>query len=634
MQPSLTSRLAMPGLTPLSAALLLALASLSSAAPLLAQTTTAGEGNPAASAAAQDNWLSGQIRQFRSYPLADRAYRLLEQGRVEEAAEQLRAGLAVAPQDAALRQTYLHVLYRLRRHTELQAQAERLVAQAPGNMSALLFLGLAQQGLGQHAAALSSFAKVYASERATRQDREFAAASAAEAALARKQYPQAIAALDSLRQFRNAYDVNHRRGTVLDAMGRSAQARAAYQEALGQAADGASRERTLAALGYLEIRDGNRGAAIAYGERILQTSPDNVEWLRTLTDLQYQEQNLAAAEAAARRAVAVTGAAQDRLLVANVLMGRRDYRGALAEYEQSLPGLGDPALRYQAAMGLGYAHDALRNAAGAREAFALANSIRPSPEAASAYAAAAAGAAASSGVSGDGAAGSSASGGGDIAPDSSTLSARYAAQGRTGQAIAVLERAVRAGGDDALRLQLAEIHAAQGDGPAAMKAIAGFKPATPEQRRRLAYVLGAAGERSRAIALLAPVAATPAHLLQLSQYHAAEGQTVEALAVLDKLLARRLEPQFRLQALRQSGYLLARSGQSEQALARFKEAIAAGGDDDATRLETAFLLAAGQRHDEALEQLLQVYGRQRSAPVALHIARAHAALARPQEAVD
>src|SRR5947207_11498893 len=61
----------------------------------------------ARSAAGEESWLQRQIVRFRGYPHLDRAYRLMKQGKAQDATDELASYLRRDPYDVAARKIYL-----------------------------------------------------------------------------------------------------------------------------------------------------------------------------------------------------------------------------------------------------------------------------------------------------------------------------------------------------------------------------------------------------------------------------------------------------------------------------------------------------------------------------------------------
>ena len=308
---------------------------LAASTPLSAKPATDKAGDAAIDLRQEENWLVAQLRKFRSYPHLHRAYRLLEQDKLDDAAQEIQACLDIAPANTGVRISYLHILYRQKRVDELLRQAEQVLQQEPANVQGLFYHGLASQMRGNTDAAISSLRRVYENASADGKDREFAAGNTADLAMSQKRYDDALNALTVLSTFQNTYAVHYRQGDALAALSRPDDAAQAYETALGKAASQAEQIQALSALGYLAQNKGETDKAIMYGKSILAKDPANIDWLRTLSDLYHQKKNYAKSELAARLALGASRAPQDRVRLANVLAARSNHAVAAGQYAKA-----------------------------------------------------------------------------------------------------------------------------------------------------------------------------------------------------------------------------------------------------------------------------------------------------------
>ena len=142
----------------------------------------------------EENWLQRQIREFRTYPHLDRAYRLLDSNRVPEARAELEAFLALDPRDPSARLTYVMLLHRLQEHRELIHQADILISAHQGFVPALLYRGLAHQALGAIDLATADFETAANSAHVQEPDRLFALNMVVDLAIQQQHYREALAA--------------------------------------------------------------------------------------------------------------------------------------------------------------------------------------------------------------------------------------------------------------------------------------------------------------------------------------------------------------------------------------------------------------------------------------------------------
>jgi tetratricopeptide (TPR) repeat protein len=343
--------------------------------------------NAAMQAPHAENWFQAQLRQFRTYPHLDRAHKLINLNKLNEAAGELEAVLSLDPSDVQAHLTYMSVLYRLQKFDEVVQQANLILQQHSDTPRAYLYRGLASQAKERAADALADYQNVMQSGTASKMDRIFAASTAADLALADKRYVDALAPLAFLEKFQSDFSIYFRRGRALEALNRFDGASNAYQAALKYAKNADERLRGLNALGFLDYRQGHIADAIAHGQAVLEQEPNNLIWLRTLGQLYFQQKNYELAAQAGSRALSIGARAQDRLFLANVLFEKKDFAKAVEQYAQLAHQSDDAALRYRAYMGMGYAYSSMSNFESGYDAFRQAIRIQPDKEALNALAA-------------------------------------------------------------------------------------------------------------------------------------------------------------------------------------------------------------------------------------------------------
>src|SRR6266478_5370553 len=149
-------------------------------------------------ATAEESWLQRQIRRFSGYPHLDRAYRLMKEGKAQEATDELASYLRRDPHDVAARQTYLVLLYEQGRYAETACEATSLLKNESQNASVLVYRALAEQRLGQTGEALMDFRDAAANVSAPRAERVVAANSEIELLIRKGNFAEAQKALEGI----------------------------------------------------------------------------------------------------------------------------------------------------------------------------------------------------------------------------------------------------------------------------------------------------------------------------------------------------------------------------------------------------------------------------------------------------
>jgi tetratricopeptide (TPR) repeat protein len=601
-----------------------------------AQATAPGEDRPLQSRQ-EGNWWQAQMRQFRSYPHLHRAYGLLDQGKLDEAADEMKAYLEIDPRDRNVRAMYISVLYRQKNTDQLLRQVAQLLAQDPEDVTALLYRGLANQLKGDFLDALVSFRQVYLNQKAGKEDRILAASTAADMALSHSRYLEALAALTALASVQNTWSVQYRLGEALAGSGNIAEAEHAYQAAVERTTNRDEKIRSQSALAYLAQKRGDSDRAIQYGEAILALDPMNIEWLRTLAYIHYSKKNYRQAQQMARRALGVTKALSDRIYLANVLAEEKSYAEAIDQYTIIAQEATDEHVLYDAHMALGYAYQATGNRAAAHQSFARAVQVKPAREAVDALTA--------TGMQ------AISAGARPVAPTdlaglladyenhrsahgAAAIGYLYAQTGSYAKAVAYLEDALSGRNEPAWRLLLAEQYANLGDRQKAGLAVAAYVPQTALDWRRLSEVYLKIGNREQAVAALSKGADTVEARLQLSQQYVDLQQPDKALAQLQAVLGTETQSGLRAQALRQVAYIELNSGNDQQAVAAFQSALGEGDTAPATRKDLGFLFMKLEQYPQAMEQFLHVLEREPTAQNMISVARTYSAMKQTEPALQ
>jgi len=175
------------------------------------------------------------ILRFRGYPHLDRAYRLMKQGKVQDATDELASYLRRDPYDVAARQTYLILLYEQGRYAETACEATSLLKDESQNASVLVYRALAEQRLGQTAQALMDFRDAAANVSAPRAERVFAANSEIDLLIHTGNFAEAQKAVEGIAREADDFAFYYRKGMVADALGHDVDAQSAYQAAINKA---------------------------------------------------------------------------------------------------------------------------------------------------------------------------------------------------------------------------------------------------------------------------------------------------------------------------------------------------------------------------------------------------------------
>lgn len=282
----------------------------------------------------EEGWWQRQFRQFHSYGHLDRAYRLMNEGRLAEAHQQFRHYLSLAPGDKNALVSYVNLSYQLKDYGEVVRVTSQLLDDAPDLDPMRLLRALARQQIDQLDGAFEDALIVGNSATADEADRRLALDTAAHIAVQRDQLTVAQDTLDLLLLRQPSHDVQVRRALVLQKLDRLPEAEDAYREALTLADNPAQRIDGHIALGSLLARqqkweDAERHFMLAY-----ELAPRNPDLLLQLAETAWAEQDFAQVKHWARERLAVSANRRAQELLAYVLYESGDYGGAVAELQQ------------------------------------------------------------------------------------------------------------------------------------------------------------------------------------------------------------------------------------------------------------------------------------------------------------
>src|SRR6266513_1398909 len=490
----------------------------------------------ARSAAGEESWLQRQIVRFRGYPHLDRAYRLMKQGKAQDATDELASYLRRDPYDVAARQTYLILLYEQGRYAETACEATSLLKdESSWSESVLVYRALAEQRLGQTARALMDFRDAAANVSAPRAERVFAANSEIELLIRNGNFAEAQKALQGIAREADDFAFYYRKGIVAAAANAVARSEAS---------------------GLLRAAH--------------EIEPHNIALIRALV-------------------------AVDRHV------GKYDEAEKLISALLEEPGGVED--RYRLTMTLAQIYQQLGRRLDAEATLRKAASIKMTPEALG------------------------------------TLATQLDMDGRTSEAAQILETSVALRPGAQVHAQLSVLYEKLGNRAAA---ITHLKDAlrmadTPTLHERLGYLY--AGNGSYASAAREFEQATPPRRPGLSHIHIAElyakgGDRSSELAHLDLAAAEPLEPASRRYVERQRGFLYSQLGNTEQSIAAWRAAVAAGLDDSAIHLDLGFALVQLQRWDAARAEFLRSNEREPSPRTLYYIAQCYRKLGQPDIAIN
>jgi len=554
-------------------------------------------------AAGEESWLQRQILRFRGYPHLDRAYRLMKQGKAQDATDELASYLRQDPYDVAARQTYLILLYEQGRYAETACEATSLLKDESQNASVLVYRALAEQRLGQTARALMDFRDAAANVSAPRAERVFAANSEIDLLIRNGNFAEAQKAVEGIARAADDFAFYYRKGVVADALGHDVDAQSAYQAAINKAIKNSDRATALAAAGQVAMRRSRWTEASGLLRAAHEIEPNDIDLIRALVAVDRQLGKYDEAVKLIRTVLAVAASRRDREVLAELSVSRKEWVRAAEQYTALLEEPGGVEDRYRLTMTLAQIYRELGRHLDAEATLRKAVSIKMTPEALG------------------------------------TLATQLDMDGRTSEAAQILETSGALRPSAQVHAQLSVLYEKLGKRAAA---IAHLKDAlrmadTPTLHERLGYLY--AGSGSYASAAREFEQATPRRRPGLWHIHIAElyakaGDRSSELAHLDLAAAEPLGPASRRYVERQRGFLYSQLGDTEQSIEAWRAAVAAGLDDSAIHLDLGFALLRLQRWDAARAEFLRSNEREPSPRTLYYIAQCYRKLGQPDIAIN
>ncbi|HSU30277.1 MAG TPA: tetratricopeptide repeat protein [Bryobacteraceae bacterium] len=298
--------------------------------------------------------LSADAERFRSYAQADKAYRLIQAGKLDLARQELVPLVEHSPEDARAGSLYVLVLYRLRDFAEVIRQANLMLTRQPHFIPALLYRSRAYLAAAQLNEAIAGFEMLEHQPELKPADRISTLATIAELCIRTKDYSRASSAATKLLALDKSYEAWFRKGIIEDGLGAPGEAERAYRSALMLANTPAQRLEAHKAIAECLRKQKSWQPARDALLLALAVDPRDVSSLRSLAQTDYQLRDYPEAEKHLRRLLALTGteprpegsdAPNDQEFLANLLLLRKDWPHAQVEFAAVLSAEKHPSVR-------------------------------------------------------------------------------------------------------------------------------------------------------------------------------------------------------------------------------------------------------------------------------------------------
>jgi tetratricopeptide (TPR) repeat protein len=279
----------------------------------------------------KQGFLKDEIRNFRSYPHLDKAYRLQRDRRLKEARKEFVAYLSLKPEDIRSRVSYMVLLDKMSLNEDVITQADVILDRWPAFIPAYFFKGQAYQKLGKTDRALIVFTTAASGKDIQKGDRVYALSTAVDLALSLADYADAGKMLPTLAEIDRKHAWYMKAGFVFEKTSRLKDSLDAYSAAQEVAKSPA--EKIAASLALAEVaRKLNMPERVrqAY-ETALGIDSGNQAALRGLANMAYAGNRYDEAEKWMLLLEQNGLKPQDREFLANLYLKRQDYAAAIQE---------------------------------------------------------------------------------------------------------------------------------------------------------------------------------------------------------------------------------------------------------------------------------------------------------------
>jgi tetratricopeptide (TPR) repeat protein len=334
------------------------------------------------------SWLQREFQRQRSFPAFARSRQLVAKGQYEEAFQELETYLASDPDDLVIQFGYLILASDLKRYQAAIAAADRILARVPDFAPALFYRGLAREALGENKEALPDLAAAVASNLLGPADSRYARRSLGTAAVASPATADALAFLDREETHSEADGtLLIAKGQLLERLGRNAEAKAAYDDAVERANNNEDKRLAWVFGAELALKNGDLTGALSRSEAAWKLAPGNPEVATILADAASKLGRTDLVERAEREAKASSTTDRGiRESLANALFRVGRYDQAAANFVELAESAASPAEEYRLRRAAGFAAQAAKDPSRAFSELQRAATINPDPEALSAAA--------------------------------------------------------------------------------------------------------------------------------------------------------------------------------------------------------------------------------------------------------
>ncbi|MGI8958322.1 MAG: tetratricopeptide repeat protein [Bryobacteraceae bacterium] len=308
----------------------------------------------------------------------DKAYRLIQAHQLDLAKQELLPLVEHSPENWRACSAYLSVLDRLGEYAQLIRQADVMLAHQPHFIPALLYRSKAYMSTEQPMKAIAGFEILEQQAELRPADRLSVLQTLADLYIRAKTYQLALVTSTRVLKLQTSYRAWFRKGLALNGLGRAEDAEQAYRSSLTFATIPIQRLEVLKAIAESLQKAKSWSAARRALLQALEINPNEACVLRSLAETEYQLQNYSEAERHLRRLVVLQPDANNREFLGNILLLRKDWPKAQAEFRALLADANNSLVRARAYRALSQIAEATGNRSQSTEYLQQALAIEPS----------------------------------------------------------------------------------------------------------------------------------------------------------------------------------------------------------------------------------------------------------------
>jgi adsorption protein A len=293
-------------------------------------------------------WLDLRIQKFVTFPRLDRAYRLINEGKISEAKKELTELLEQNPNDLTASVVLLVIEENEHDHRQVIERATGILSKYPSFAPALLYRGLSFQSLGKNEKAYQDIKLLLEQKEVQQADLLLALDTYINLALSEKHFQQAADAAERLAQYRSDFRLWYRRAVALQSLGQFEDAERFLLRALDSNPDTTQEIQAWQLIGQMRLNQSDWPGAVGAFETALQLQPKSPDLLRWGAYAAYQQHDYRRAQTLYERLVAISRLPSDRMLLARTLTARQEFEAAEQQFRLVTENNAEPAIRLEA----------------------------------------------------------------------------------------------------------------------------------------------------------------------------------------------------------------------------------------------------------------------------------------------